>query len=82
MREESGTISLPGHHFRSCTFSGCRTPAYVRRSPNRFPLKGTGFAKLWRPCTPAMVAGLTDRVWSLRDVLLFRVPPWPQPQRV
>jgi hypothetical protein len=27
-----------------------------------------------------MAAGLTDRVWSLREVLLFRVPPWPQPQ--
>ena len=29
--------------------------------------------------TPAMAAGLTDRVRSLREVLLFRVPPWPQP---
>ena len=42
--------------------------------------KGTGSAKQWRPCTPAMAAGLTDHVWSLKDVLLFRVPPWPQPQ--
>jgi hypothetical protein len=33
-----------------------------------------------RPCTPAMAAGLTDYVWSLRAVLLFRVPPWPQLQ--
>jgi IS1 family transposase/transposase-like protein len=41
---------------------------------------GTGSAKRWRPCTPAMAAGLTDRVWSLREVLLFRVPPWPQPK--
>jgi len=39
---------------------------------------GNGSATLWRPCTPAMADGLTDRVWSLRDVLLFRVPPWPQ----
>jgi IS1 family transposase len=44
------------------------------------PTNGTGSAKQWRPCTPAMAAGLTDRVWSLRDVLMFRVPPWPQPQ--
>jgi hypothetical protein len=41
---------------------------------------GRGSAKVWRPCTPAMAAGLTDHVWSLREVLLFRVPPWPQPQ--
>jgi len=26
-----------------------------------------------------MRAGLTDRVWTLREVLLYRVPPWPQP---
>jgi hypothetical protein len=37
-------------------------------------------AQQWRPCTPAMAAALTDRVWTLREVLLFRVPPWPQPQ--
>src|SRR5437867_3000345 len=43
------------------------------------PTNGTGSAKHWRPQTPAMAAGLTDRVWSLREVLLFRVPPWPQP---
>jgi hypothetical protein len=41
---------------------------------------GRGSAKVWQPCTPAMAAGLTDHVWSLQEVLLFRVPPWPQPQ--
>lgn len=41
---------------------------------------GKGSARVWRPCTPAMAAGLTDHVWSLREGLLFRVPPWPQPQ--
>jgi hypothetical protein len=39
-------------------------------------------AKVWRPCTPAMAAGLTDHVWSLKEVLCYRVPPWPQPQTV
>ena len=46
------------------------------------PTHGTGSARLWRPCTPAMAAGLTDHVWTLREVLLFRVPPWPQPAGV
>jgi hypothetical protein len=46
------------------------------------PTKGHGSAKGWRPCTPAMAAGLTDHVWSLREVLRYRVPPWPQPQMV
>jgi IS1 family transposase len=43
---------------------------------------GRGAAKRWRPCTPAMAAGLTDHVWTLKAVLLYRVPPWPQPQTV
>jgi hypothetical protein len=44
------------------------------------PTNGTGSARQWRPCTPAMVAGLTDHVWTLRAVMLFWGPPWPQPQ--
>ena len=50
--------------------------------PQPLPTHGTGSAKAWRPQTPAMAAGLTDRVWTLREVLLFRVPPWPQPAGV
>ena len=46
------------------------------------PPHGTGSAKLWRPCTPAMAAELTDHVWSLKEVLFYRVPPWPQAQTV
>ena len=41
---------------------------------------GTGSARVWRPCTPAMAAGVTDHVWSLKEVLLYRVPPWQQAQ--
>jgi hypothetical protein len=41
-----------------------------------------GSARLWRPCTPAMAAGLTDHIWSLKEVLFYRVPPWPQAQTV
>jgi IS1 family transposase/transposase-like protein len=48
--------------------------------PQPKPTNGSGSAKQWRPCTPAMAAGLTDHVWTLREALLFRVPPWPQPQ--
>jgi hypothetical protein len=50
--------------------------------PQPIPTNGTGSAKQWWPCTPAMAAGLTDHVWSLKEVLLYRVPPWPQPQTV
>jgi IS1 family transposase len=48
--------------------------------PQPLPTHGTGSAKQWRPCTPAMAVGLTDHVWTLREMLLFRVPPWPPPQ--
>jgi IS1 family transposase len=43
---------------------------------------GRGSAKVWQPCTPAMAAGLTDHVWTLQEMLRFRVPPWPQPHAV
>jgi IS1 family transposase len=52
-----------------------RQPLLVPEATN-----GSGSAKLWQPWTPAMAAGLTDHIWTLREVLLFRVPPWPQPQ--
>src|SRR5262249_22870718 len=44
------------------------------------PTNGWGSVKLWRPCTPAMAAGLTGHVLALKEVLLYRGPPWPQAQ--
>jgi hypothetical protein len=46
------------------------------------PTHGSGSAKQWQPCTPAMAAGLTDHVWSLKEGLLYRAPTWPQPHAV
>src|SRR3989454_4777679 len=61
----------------------CLPHARVRLPlPQPEPTNGSGSARQWRPCTPAMAAGLTDHVWTLREVLLFRVPPWPQPAQV
>jgi hypothetical protein len=48
--------------------------------PQPVPTNGTGSAKVWRPYTPAMAAGVTDHMWTLQEVLRYRVPPWPQPQ--
>ena len=57
-------------------------PHTSRRRPLPYPAAthGRGSARVWRPYTPAMTAGLTDHVWSLKEVLLYRVPPWPQAQ--
>jgi hypothetical protein len=32
---------------------------------------------LWQERTPAMVAGLTDHVWTVQEVLRYQVPPAP-----
>ena len=64
-------------------YNFCLPHASVRQPlPQPLPTNGTGSAKTWQPQTPAMAAGLTNHVWSLREVLLYRVPPWPQPQAV
>jgi IS1 family transposase len=68
-------LALSHGYYNFCLpHSSLRRPLLQPEATN-----GTGSAKQWRPCTPAMAAGLTDRVWTLREVLLFRVPPWPQP---
>jgi IS1 family transposase len=64
-------------------YNFCLPHASLRQPlPRPVPTNGTGSAKQWRPQTPAMAAGLTDHVWTLREVLLYRVPPWPQPAGV
>ena len=62
-------------------YNFCLPHASLRQPlPEPKPTEGNGSAKQWQPCTPAMAVGLTDHVWTLREVLRFRVPPWPQPQ--
>jgi IS1 family transposase len=62
-------------------YNFCLPHAALRQLlPQPLPSNGTGSAKRWQSRTPAMAAGLTDHVWTLREVLRWRVPPWPQPQ--
>jgi IS1 family transposase len=66
-----------------CYYNFCLPHASVRQPlPQPEPTHGTGSATQGRSCTPAMAAGLTDHIWTLREVLLFRIPPWPQPAGV
>ena len=64
-------------------YNFCRPHASLRQPlAQPAPTKGSGSAKRWQPRTPALAAGLTDHVGTLREVVRFRVPPWPQPQAV
>jgi IS1 family transposase len=61
------------------TYHNFVLPHASLRLPLSDPTDAMDSTKRWKSRTPAMAAGLTDRVWSLREVLMFRVPPWPQP---
>lgn len=45
-----------------------------RLNPPR-PTNGKGSPKKWLPHTPMMAEGLTEHVWTLEELLSFRVPP-------
>jgi hypothetical protein len=66
-----------GYHHFVLPHASLRQPLQAPEAAN-----GTGSAQPWRPCTPAMAAGLTDHGWTLHEVLLYRVPPWPPPRVV
>ncbi len=38
------------------------------------PTRGSGSARCWYPITPAMAAGMTDHVWTMTELLSYRVP--------
>jgi IS1 family transposase len=47
-----------------------------QRLPKPIPTKGPRATyKKWNPVTPAMAAGLTDHIWTMDELLSFRVPP-------
>jgi hypothetical protein len=51
-----------------------------QRLAHPLPTKGSGSLKRWVQHTPAMAAGLTDHIWTMDELLSFRVPPrcvWP-----
>jgi len=45
-----------------------------QRLPEPIPTKGNGSPKKWDKRTPAMSAALTDHIWSVQELLTFRVP--------
>jgi len=52
-----------------CSYNFSLPHASVRQPlPQPEPTHGTGSATQWRPCMPAMAAGLTEHVWTLRTI--------------
>jgi hypothetical protein len=44
------------------------------------PTKGNGSPKKWKQVTPMMASGGTDHVWTLQELLTYRVPPGALPK--
>jgi IS1 family transposase len=61
-----------GMYLIGCTYNFC-FPHHELSQAKHF-----GFA-----CTPAMAAGLTDHIWTIREVVTYKVapPPWIEPKR-
>jgi hypothetical protein len=68
--EDQLTLAFAYYHF-VMPHRGLR-----QRLPRALPTKGVkGSYKKWKLVTPAMAAGLTDHVWTMDELLSFRVPP-------
>jgi IS1 family transposase/transposase-like protein len=50
--------------------------------PEPQPTKGSGSAKKWQQRSPAVAANVTNQIWKLEELLLFRAPPWQQGLKV
>jgi len=68
-----------GMYLLGCTYNFCWPHQELSRSA---PDAETG-KRTWMACTPAMASGLTDHVWSLFELMSYRVapPPWVAPKR-
>jgi transposase-like protein len=58
-------VLTKGMYLVGCVYNFCSAHRSLRLRQER--------GKKWLQRTPAMVAGWTDRVWSIRDLLTFRV---------
>jgi transposase-like protein/IS1 family transposase len=60
-----------GIYLIGCTYNFCFYHHELSKSKTK---GGYGF-----PCTPAMASGLTDHIWSVKELLTYKIPPPPLP---
>jgi transposase-like protein len=75
LAHKEGVLSA-GMYLVGCAYNFCWTHDSLRLAAPQAPRK-------WQERTPAMAAGLTDHRWTLRELLLLRVPlpAWVAPKR-
>jgi transposase-like protein/IS1 family transposase len=60
-----------GMYLIGCTYNFC----FAHHELSKSKAKG-GFG---RPCTPAMASDITDHIWSVKELLTYKIPPPPLP---
>jgi IS1 family transposase len=67
-----------GMYLIGCTYNFC----WPHRTLSRPRGEGQP-THAWNTCTPAMASGVTDHVWSVFELLSYRIvpPPWSAPRR-
>jgi transposase-like protein/IS1 family transposase len=60
-----------GIYLIGCTYNFCFSHHELSKSKTK---GGYGF-----PCTPAMASGITHHIWSVKELLTYKIPPPPLP---
>jgi IS1 family transposase len=68
-----------GMYLIGCTYNFC----WAHHELSKPPRESAGSEGPTRACTPAMAAGLTDHIWSLFELLSYKIAPspWVEPKR-
>jgi transposase-like protein len=66
---QTATLSA-GMYLVGCVYNFCTPHKSLRQEQQ------DGVRK-WVPRTPAMAADITEHIWTVAELLTFRVPPWP-----
>lgn len=77
LAHQTATLTA-GMYVTGCLYNLCQTHRSLRCR-----LSVGEFGRRWVRRTPALAAGLTDHIWTVDELLMYRVPPprWTPPKR-